>query len=90
MDLLTLLPLVGTGAVTAASIFTAFTDTPDPSTRWGKVYRVIEAVALVTERAKQKGLIPTNAVADKFAADAVEIARDVLARGQSRCSSARL
>lgn len=48
---------VATGVVTAASIITAGTKTPDPSTFWGKCYKVIELFALVFGKAKQSGLI---------------------------------
>lgn len=39
--------------VIIASLITAGTKTPDPSTKLGKVYRVIELLALVVGRAKK-------------------------------------
>lgn len=52
------LDLVWTSAatvVTIASVVTAGTRTPDPATPLGKVYSVIEILALVTGRTKQTG-----------------------------------
>lgn len=42
-------------AVTIASVFCAIVPTPDPATPWGKVYRVIEFVAVNFGKAKQIG-----------------------------------
>jgi hypothetical protein len=78
MDWTVMLPFAGTALVTAASLFTALTPTPDPSTTWGKVYRIIERVALLTAKAKQSGMIPTNPAADKLAQEAVEAAKELL------------
>ncbi len=39
--------------VIIASLVTAGTKTPDPATKWGKAYRVIEALALVFGRTKK-------------------------------------
>lgn len=48
--------LGGLGAVMSlASLFIAKTDTPDPTTKWGKVYAVIEKLAGVFGKAKQTG-----------------------------------
>jgi hypothetical protein len=78
MDWTVILPFAGTAAVTAASLFTALTPTPDPNTTWGKVYRVIEMAALLTQKAKQSGMIPTNPAADKLAENAVATAKELL------------
>ena len=40
------------------SIATATTKTPDPSTRAGKAYKLLEAIALITQRAKDTGTPP--------------------------------
>jgi hypothetical protein len=45
---------IATGVVTIASIITANTDTPDPATWLGKVYRVIEILAIVYGKTKQQ------------------------------------
>jgi hypothetical protein len=43
-----------TAVVTAASILTAATDTPKPDTWLGKLYKILEVLALVIGRAKDK------------------------------------
>jgi hypothetical protein len=43
-----------TGVVTIASVVTAHTDTPAPDTWLGKVYKVLEILALVYGKTKQK------------------------------------
>lgn len=43
------------GVFAVASLFIAGTKTPDPDTTFGKVYRVIEALALNVGRAKETG-----------------------------------
>lgn len=45
---------VATGAVTIASLVTANTETPDPDTWLGKAYRIIEILAMVVGKAKNK------------------------------------
>jgi len=45
---------IATGVVTFASLITANTDTPDPATWLGKVYRVIEILAIVYGKTKQQ------------------------------------
>lgn len=48
--------LAAAGAVViAASAITATTTTPDPDTKLGKLYKVIELIAFVTEKVKQHG-----------------------------------
>lgn len=42
-----------TGVVTIASIVTAATPTPAPDTTLGKIYKLIEVLALVIGRAKR-------------------------------------
>lgn len=44
-----------TGIVSAASLLTAGTRTPDPTTILGKVYKVLEFLALNVGRAKDTG-----------------------------------
>lgn len=39
--------------VIVASLITAGTKTPDPDTKWGKAYKVIEVLALVFGKAKK-------------------------------------
>lgn len=39
--------------VIVASLITAGTKTPDPNTKWGKAYKVIEVLALVFGKAKK-------------------------------------
>lgn len=43
-------------AVAAASAFISITPTPDPSTTAGKLYKVLELVALNFSRAKETGV----------------------------------
>lgn len=43
--------------VTAASAFCAATPTPPPNTVLGRVYRVVETLALLVGKAKQMGLV---------------------------------
>lgn len=43
-----------TSLVTVASTITAFTNTPPDTTLQGKLYKLIELMALVTEKTKQK------------------------------------
>lgn len=43
------------GVVTLASLITAGTKTPNPETGLGKVYKIVEAMALVVGKAKQNG-----------------------------------
>lgn len=52
--------IVGDAAVvvTAASVITGFTNTPPPNTLRGKAYKLIEILGVVTQRAKQTGLVP--------------------------------
>lgn len=45
---------IASAAVTIASVVTAATDTPPPETILGKLYRVLELLALVVGKAKQK------------------------------------
>lgn len=45
---------VATSVVTIASIITTATDTPAPETFLGKLYKIIEALAIVVGKAKQK------------------------------------
>jgi hypothetical protein len=47
-----------TAVVTIASAVCAATPTPNPNTRIGKIYRVIETAALLVGRAKNTGLVP--------------------------------
>lgn len=49
---------LGAAVVTAASAFCAATPTPAPNTAWGRLYRGIEAAALLVGKAKQIGLVP--------------------------------
>ena len=42
--------------VLIASLITAGTKTPDPATKLGKVYKVIEVLALVVGRAKDRSV----------------------------------
>jgi hypothetical protein len=39
--------------VTFASTITAITNTPHPDGMWGKIYKMIEFLALVTNKTKQ-------------------------------------
>jgi hypothetical protein len=70
MDLTTLLlallpaqdvPLVhdimvgGIALIALASLIVGRTQTPDPNTKVGKAYAILEKVALVTDKTKQKG-----------------------------------
>lgn len=41
-----------------ASVFTAATPTPDPQSPLGRLYRIVELVALVAGRAKDTGIPP--------------------------------
>lgn len=66
--------------VIAASSICAMTATPDPNTWLGKIYRVVEILAGLVGRAKEIGILKPNPQADKIAADAVAIARDVLGK----------
>lgn len=43
-----------TSVVTIASIVTASTDTPPPETALGKLYKILEVLALVMGKAKDK------------------------------------
>ncbi|WP_205249339.1 hypothetical protein [Escherichia coli] len=43
--------------IAVASIFTAHTATPDPSTKLGKAYKVVELLALNYGKAKQIGKV---------------------------------
>jgi len=45
---------VATGTVTVASLITLGTNTPAPETWLGKAYKIIEALALVVGKAKDK------------------------------------
>lgn len=45
---------VATGAVTVASVITASTETPKPETTLGKLYKILEVIALVIGKAKKK------------------------------------
>jgi hypothetical protein len=45
---------IATAVVTGASVITAGTRTPAPTTFWGKVYKVIEFLALVWSKAKEE------------------------------------
>lgn len=67
MSFADLLPVVAwTAAIVigVAKAITILTPTPDPSTTWGKVYRGIEVAALLVGKAKDSGIVPTNATAD--------------------------
>lgn len=44
-------------AMVAASAIAAVTKTPDPNTTWGKVYKVIEVIALNVLHAKETGVV---------------------------------
>lgn len=44
---------IATSVVTIASIVTTATDTPKPETFLGKLYKILEALALVVGKAKQ-------------------------------------
>ena len=44
-----------TGVVTIASVITASTDTPKPDTWLGKLYKILEILALVLGKTKHKG-----------------------------------
>jgi len=48
---------IATAVVTGASIITAGTRTPSPTSIWGKLYKVIEFFALLFGKAKQTGVI---------------------------------
>ena len=48
------LSLVITTIVTIASTVTAITDTPSDNSFKGKLYKIIELLALVTQKTKQK------------------------------------
>ena len=65
--------------VTAASAFCALTPTPDPTTAWGAVYRYIEIAGVLVGKAKEIGVVPADPAADRIAAAAAEIAKDVKA-----------
>lgn len=43
-----------TSVVVIASLITAGTETPDPDTKLGRIYRVIEYLGLVIGKAKQE------------------------------------
>jgi hypothetical protein len=45
---------IATAAVTIASFITMKTETPDPDTFLGKAYRIIEIIAMVYGKAKNK------------------------------------
>lgn len=42
-----------TGVVSIASVIVAATDTPPPETKLGKLYRILEILALVVGKAKR-------------------------------------
>lgn len=44
---------VATGAVTVASVITAATETPAPESKLGKLYKILEIIALVIGKAKR-------------------------------------
>lgn len=44
---------VATCAVTVASVITAATETPKPETTLGKIYKILEIIALVIGKAKK-------------------------------------
>jgi len=46
--------------ITAASFLAALIPTPDPSTNWGKAYRLIDLLAVNILHAKETGLPPTT------------------------------
>ena len=47
--------MAATSAVTIASVLTSATETPAPGTWLGKLYKILELLALVVGKAKQKG-----------------------------------
>jgi hypothetical protein len=59
MDLQSTLTLVGsilTSVVTVASAICAITPTPNPTTKWGKIYMILEFLAINIGKAKDKGV----------------------------------
>lgn len=54
-------------ASAAAAIVVALTPTPNPSSSLGKLYKILEIIALNFGRAKESG-IPASALADEVAA----------------------
>ena len=47
--------VIVTGIITLASLITAGTKTPDPDTKLGKAYKVVEWLSLTIGRAKENG-----------------------------------
>jgi hypothetical protein len=70
----TALSVVGS-IVIAASVITSMTQTPAAGTRLARIYRYLELAALLFGRAKQTGLLPATAAADRALAKAIAIAR---------------
>lgn len=60
-EIVTAVWAVATTVVTLASLITAGTKTPDPSTPLGKVYKLLELLAIVTDKVKQTGAPSTAA-----------------------------
>jgi|HubBroStandDraft_2_1064218.scaffolds.fasta_scaffold50385_5 hypothetical protein len=54
--------------IAAASLFTAITPTPNPTTPWGKIYRVLDALALNVLHSKQTGVPAAQALQQVAAA----------------------
>jgi hypothetical protein len=79
--------------VTAASFLAALIPTPDPRTAWGKVYRLIDLLALNVLRAKETGLpaattplVPTPPTPASPGAVAAAMSMAILAAGLSACA----
>jgi hypothetical protein len=70
----TALSVVGS-IVIAASVLTSITPTPAAGTRLARIYHYLELAALLFGRAKDAGVLPATAAADRALAKAIAIAR---------------
>lgn len=47
--------IIVTTVISAASLIAAGTETPDPNSKLGKAYKIVDAIALNVGKAKNKG-----------------------------------